>query len=211
MKMRLSIVVPALNEAAGIVAALESLAPLRAAGHEVIVVDGGSADGTALAARPHADVVLTAPRGRATQMNAGAAAATGDVLLFLHADTRLPADAVAAIAAGAARAGCRRSSPAMGTLRRRASTAGRAVLRLVAAMMNLRSRLTGIATGDQGMFVTRALFDEAGGFPALPLMEDVALSRRLRDRSPAGRRAWRRASSRRGGDGRRGDRGARSC
>ena len=98
MSLRLSVIVPALNEAAGIVAALESLALLRAAGHEVIVVDGGSADGTARIARPHADVVLTAARGRATQMNAGAAVASGDVLLFLHADTRLPADAAVAIA-----------------------------------------------------------------------------------------------------------------
>ncbi len=179
MGPRLSIVVPALNEAAGIADVLAELAPLRRAGHEVVVVDGGSHDGTANAARPHADVVLTAPRGRATQMNAGAAAATGDVLLFLHADTRLPADAVAAIAAAlpSPHAGDR---PRWG--RFDVDIDGRPrVLRLVAAMMNLRSRLTGIATGDQGMFVTRALFAQAGGFPALPLMEDVALSRRLRD------------------------------
>ena len=179
MGPRLSIVVPALNEAAGIAAVLAELAPLRRAGHEVIVVDGSSHDGTADAARPHADVVLTAPRGRAKQMNAGAAAATGDILLFLHADTRLPADAVAAIAAAL-------PVPDAGDRRRwgrfDVDIDGRPrVLRLVAAMMNLRSRLTGIATGDQGMFVTRALFAQAGGFPELPLMEDVALSRRLRD------------------------------
>jgi rSAM/selenodomain-associated transferase 2/rSAM/selenodomain-associated transferase 1 len=179
MGPRLSIVVPALNEAAGIAAMLAELAPLRRAGHEVIVVDGGSHDGTADAARPHADVLLTAPRGRAKQMNAGAAAATGDVLLFLHADTRLPADAVAAIAAALPTpdAGVR---PRWG--RFDVDIDGRPrVLRLVAATMNLRSRVTGIATGDQGMFVTRALFAQAGGFPELPLMEDVALSRRLRD------------------------------
>jgi rSAM/selenodomain-associated transferase 2/rSAM/selenodomain-associated transferase 1 len=179
MGPRLSIVVPALNEAAGIAAMLAELAPLRRAGHEVIVVDGGSDDGTAKAARPHADVVLSAPRGRAQQMNAGAAAATGDVLLFLHADTRLPADAVAAIAAAL-------PTPDAGDCPRwgrfDVDIDGRPrVLRLVAAMMNLRSRLTGIATGDQGMFVTRALFAQVGGFPELPLMEDVALSRRLRD------------------------------
>ena len=102
MSRRVSVIVPTLNEAAGIVAALESLAPLRAAGHEVIVVDGGSADGTARIARPHADVVLTAARGRATQMNAGAEIATGDVLLFLHADTRLPAGAADTIVAAVA-------------------------------------------------------------------------------------------------------------
>ena len=107
MDPRLSIVVPALNEAAGLGATLAALAPLRRAGHEVIVVDGGSDDGTADIARPLADVVLVTARGRATQMNAGAGVATGDVLLFLHADTRLPAGAVAAIAAALAAPGAR--------------------------------------------------------------------------------------------------------
>ncbi|WIM06144.1 MAG: TIGR04283 family arsenosugar biosynthesis glycosyltransferase [Candidatus Nitricoxidivorans perseverans] len=173
--MSLSIVMPVLDEAAGIADALAALAPLRAAGAEVIVVDGGSDDATVARATPVADRVLTAPRGRASQMNAGAAVARGDVLLFLHADTRLPEDAAAlierALAAGSAWG------------RFDVAISGRSAwLPMVAAMMNLRSRLTGIATGDQAMFVSRDVFAAAGGFPDIPLMEDIALSRRLRSR-----------------------------
>jgi len=171
--MRLSIVVPVLDEAAGLGARLAALQPLRARGAELIVVDGGSRDGTPALAAPLADRVLSAPRGRASQLNAGADAARGDVLLFLHADTRLPADADALIAqalAGGARWG-----------RFDVRIEGRHPgLPLVAALMNLRSRLSGIATGDQAVFVRRALFRRVGGFAPLPLMEDVALSARLR-------------------------------
>jgi rSAM/selenodomain-associated transferase 2 len=170
--MTLSIVIPTLNEAAGIAAALEALAPLRARGAEVIVVDGGSRDGTTDVARPLADFVIAAPRGRAVQMNAGAAVANGDILLFLHADTRLPANADVLI-----RDALAQSRRVWGRFDLR--FAGNA-LRLVAAMMNLRSRVTGIATGDQAMFVTRAAFARAGGFPAIALMEDVTLSARLK-------------------------------
>ena len=169
--MSLSIVMPALNEAASIEAALTALAPLRAHGAELIVVDGGSHDGTAGLAHAFADRVLTAPRGRASQMNAGAAAAQGDVLLFLHADTRLPANADRLIrdALSGTRVWGRFDV---------AFTGG--ALPLVAASMNLRSRLSGIATGDQAMFVTREAFARAGGFPQIALMEDVALSARLK-------------------------------
>lgn len=181
---RVSVVVPALNEAAGIGATLRPLAPWRRLGHEVIVVDGGSADGTPALAAPLADRVLAAPRGRARQMNAGAAAATGDVLLFLHADTRLPDGALDAVRAAVER-GARWG-------RFDVRIAGRSRwLAVVAALMNLRSRLTGIATGDQAIFVVRAAFDAVGGFPDQPLMEDVELSRRLRRR--AGRPACLRA------------------
>ena len=131
---------------------MHALAPLRARGAEVIVVDGGSSDGTAELARPLADRVLSAPRGRASQMNAGAAAARGDVLLFLHADTRLPENADRLILDGLAR-----SRRAWGRFDVRFDGGG--LLRLVAIMMNTRSRLTGIATGDQAMFVTRAAFE----------------------------------------------------
>lgn len=172
---RLSIVVPTLDEAAGIVATLAALQPLRAAGHEVVVVDGGSRDATPALAQPLADRVLAAPPGRAVQMNAGARAAAGDVLVFLHADSRLPAGAAAAIAralAGGARWG-----------RFDVTIAGRPrILRVVAAMMNVRSRLTGIATGDQGIFVERALFAASGGYAEIPLMEDIALSKSLKRR-----------------------------
>jgi rSAM/selenodomain-associated transferase 2 len=170
----LSIIVPALDEAAGIAAALTALAPLRRRDCEVIVVDGGSRDGTADLARPLADRVVTAPRGRATQMNAGAAIAQADVLLFLHADTRLPADADRRVRDGLARSG-----RAWGRFDVRIE--GRhPLLALIAGAMNLRSRLTGIATGDQAMFMTRAAFAAAGGFPDIALMEDVAFSARLK-------------------------------
>ncbi len=170
--MTLSIVMPALDEAVGIEAALAALAPVRARGAEVIVVDGGSRDDTVTRARPLADRVLTAPRGRALQMNAGAAAAHGEVLLFLHADTRLPANADALARDGLARAG-----RVWGRFDVR-FTGG--ALPLIAFMMNMRSRATGIATGDQALFVTRAAFEGAGGFPAVALMEDVMLSARLK-------------------------------
>ncbi|NDP41447.1 MAG: DUF2064 domain-containing protein [Aromatoleum sp.] len=171
--MRVSIVVPTLDEASQIESALAPLQPLRAAGHEIIVVDGGSGDETLARARPLADQAFRAPPGRASQMNAGAAAATGDVLLFLHADTRLPAGAIDAILGAMTETGRRWG-------RFDVSIAGRPrILALVAALMNLRSRLTGIATGDQGIFVERRLFDAVKGFPDQPLMEDVELSTRL--------------------------------
>jgi rSAM/selenodomain-associated transferase 2 len=173
--VNLSIIIPVLNEAAEIADTLAALAPLRACGVETIVVDGGSRDRTVALARPLADTVIESARGRAVQMNAGAAAAKpGNVLLFLHADTRLPAEADRLVLDGLARSGRR-----WGRFDVRIS--GRhPLLRVVARLMNIRSRLTGIATGDQAIFVTRDLFDVIGGFPDIPLMEDVALSRALR-------------------------------
>jgi rSAM/selenodomain-associated transferase 2 len=171
---RLSIIMPVLNEEAGIAAALQALEPLRARGAEVIVVDGGSADRTAALARPLCDRFLAAPRGRAAQMNAGAAAARGDVLLFLHADTALPADADRLIITGLSQSG-------RGWGRFDVAIAGHhPLLPLVAATMNLRSRATGIATGDQAMFVDKSAFAAVGGFPDIALMEDIVLSRRLK-------------------------------
>jgi rSAM/selenodomain-associated transferase 2 len=170
----LSIIIPVLDEAAAIADAIAALAPYRAGGAEVIVVDGGSRDGTIEAARPLADRVITAPRGRGSQMNAGAAAARGDVLLFLHADTRLPSQAEHLVVDALAR-----TKWAWG--RFDVTIAGRSpFLGVVAAMMNLRSRLSGIATGDQAMFMTRAAFAQVGGFPDIPLMEDIVMSRRLK-------------------------------
>jgi rSAM/selenodomain-associated transferase 2 len=174
----LSIIVPTLNEADVIGSALARLAPLRAGGVELIVVDGGSEDGTPAKATAHADRVITAPRGRAAQMNAGAALASGEVLLFLHADTQLPPDAARLVLDG-----LRHSGHAWGRFDVRID--GRSpLLPLVAASMNLRSRATGIATGDQAIFVTRDAFSNAGGFPDLPLMEDVVISKRLKRISP---------------------------
>jgi rSAM/selenodomain-associated transferase 2 len=160
------------------VAALETLAPLRARGAEIIVVDGGSADETVALATPLADRVVTSARGRATQMNAGAAVASGHVLLFLHADTRLPPDADRLIAEGLAQ-----SSRAWG--RFDVAIEGRHPLfPIIAASMNTRSRLTGIATGDQAMFMTREAFNAAGGFLEIALMEDITLARNLKRISP---------------------------
>jgi rSAM/selenodomain-associated transferase 2 len=168
----LSVIVPVLNEAAGIEATLQALAPLRQRGVEVIVVDGGSSDDTPRLAKPLASTVLTAPRGRARQMNAGAAAARGSVLLFLHADTQLPPQADQpvqnAITSGAVwgRFDVRISGSAW-------------MLRVVAELMNVRSHWSGIATGDQALFVRRAVFERVGGFPDQALMEDIELSKRL--------------------------------
>jgi rSAM/selenodomain-associated transferase 2 len=171
--MKLSIVIPVLDEGAEIEAALQALTPYRRRGIEVIVADGGSSDDTAERASPFADRVIAAPRGRSLQMNAGAAAAQGDVLLFLHADTQLPENADGLVLDGLAQSGC-----AWGRFDVRFDGSG--LLRVVAIMMNWRSRLTGIATGDQALFVTAAAFESVGGFPAIALMEDVALSVRLK-------------------------------
>ena len=184
---RLSIIVPILEEALIVPTALARLAPLRAAGAEVIVVDGGSRDDSAVVAAAGADRVLAASRGRARQMNAGAAVARGEVLLFLHVDTMLPTGAMQAIETAVNGVATGRSAhfaesrsgvPVWGRFDVRIDGRGR-LLGVVAAMMNARSRLTGIATGDQAMFVTRAAFAAAGGFPDQLLMEDIELSRRL--------------------------------
>jgi rSAM/selenodomain-associated transferase 2 len=175
---RLSIVIPTLNEAAAIGATLDALAPLLARGHEVIVVDGGSRDVTVALALARGATVLRATRGRASQMNAGAARARHEVLLFLHADNALPEDADRLVLEGLAA-----SRGVWG--RFDVTITGRSVwLGVVAWFMNRRSRLTGIATGDQAMFVRRDAFERAGGFPAIALMEDIELSRRLKRLSP---------------------------
>ena len=171
---KLSVIVPTLDEGERIAATLDALASLRALGVEVIVVDGGSRDATVQRARLRADRVIPAARGRASQMNAGAEKATGDVLLFLHADTRLPSDADHVVLNA-----LERSGRAWG--RFDVNIEGRhPLLVLVGALMNLRSRLTGIATGDQAIFVKRDTFQAVGGFPAIELMEDIALCKRLR-------------------------------
>ncbi|MFW2353918.1 TIGR04283 family arsenosugar biosynthesis glycosyltransferase [Hydrogenophaga sp.] len=174
---RLSIIVPMLNEATGLPRLLNRLSVLKSQGCEVLIVDGGSDDGCAeLAARTGLQV-LTSPKGRARQMNHGAAHATGNVLLFLHADTVLPEGAIITI---------RRAMQSSGAVWGRFDVVidgPHPMLRVVAQLMNLRSRWTGIATGDQAMFVTREAFNAAGGFPDQPLMEDIELSRRLLERS----------------------------
>ncbi|MFC7369669.1 TIGR04283 family arsenosugar biosynthesis glycosyltransferase [Vreelandella zhaodongensis] len=173
---KLSVVIPMLNEAAGIEAALAALQPLRESGVEIIVVDGDSTDNSVALATPLADTLLTSSPGRARQMNLGAEHARSAALLFLHADTRLP------------EGGCKLISQALETHawgRFDIHLEGKSRwLPLVSILMNLRSRLSGIATGDQGMFVRRGPFEAIGGFPTQQLMEDIELSKRLKALSP---------------------------
>lgn len=174
--MNISIIIPVLNEAASIRRVLDRVRSLPG-NPEVIVVDGGSVDSTLALSTAMADKVLSAPRGRANQMNAGAGAASHEVLLFLHADTFLPDDATSMVARGLA---CGRYRWG----RFDVHIDGRPrMLRIVASLMNCRSRLTGIATGDQAIFVTKTEFASVGGFPEQPLMEDIELSSRLKRRS----------------------------
>ena len=170
---RLSVVMPVLNEASGIAATLQALAPLAQRGAQIIVADGGSTDGTADRVQGSGAQLVSAPRGRALQMNAGARQATADVLLFLHADTLLPPDADRLICQAIV------TGPQVwGRFDVRIDGRPR-LLRVIAGLMNLRSRWSGIATGDQAIFMTRAAFDAVGGFPVQPLMEDIEMSRRL--------------------------------
>lgn len=175
----ISIIIPVLNEAAALAAHLPLLQTWRDAGHEVIVVDGGSSDQSLNVCRPDhgnygVDRLLSAPPGRASQMNAGARVASGDLLLFLHIDSLLPAFIPPILS----KIGVDDTVPRWGRFDVRL-TGRQPVFRVIEFMMNLRSRLTGIATGDQAIFVERALFFQAGGFPAMPLMEDVQMCSRL--------------------------------
>lgn len=173
----LSVIVPVLDEAPQIVLRLKMLQALRTNGVELVVADGGSSDGTAQLATGLADQVIAAARGRASQMNAGAAASRGRVLLFLHADTTLPDTALQAVSTAIAR------GASWGRFDVRID--GRhPLLRIVEFMMNRRSRLTGIATGDQAIFVRRDVFETAGGYADLPLMEDITLSAVLKRVAP---------------------------
>lgn len=195
MSPELSIVIPVLDEASGIEAALDALAAARTRGAEIIVVDGGSSDDTVALARRRADRVICGARGRATQMNAGAEAAAGRILHFLHADSRPPDGFDRTLIE---RIGNKEMAWGRFDVRIDGRHPGLAV---VGDMMNIRSRMTGIATGDQGIFATRSLFRAVGGFPNQPLMEDVEFSRRakrlasplcLRDRMHTSGRRWER-------------------
>lgn len=187
----LSIIVPTLNESANIGTALTALQNCRATGAEVIVVDGGSSDDTVARAASLADTVVIAPRGRASQLQAGVRHARGELLLFLHADSLLPVDALQLIQA-ATRHGERWGRFDV------TITGEHPMLQIVARMMNVRSRWTGIATGDQGIFVARELLEAVGGVPQQALMEDIELSKRLRARArPACLRACVATSGRR--------------
>ncbi len=172
--MRLSIIVPMLNEATQLPELFAHLLPFQRAGCEIVFADGGSVDGSARLAEMAGFTVVKTARGRARQMNAGAAKSNGDVLLFLHADTRLPQGALRHITqALAVNEGCWGRFDVCIT--------GRPfMLRVVSRLMNWRSRLTGIATGDQAIFVRRTVFERLQGYPDQPLMEDVELCKRLK-------------------------------
>lgn len=171
----ISIIIPVINESAALRANLPLLQAWRHSGHELIVVDGGSRDDSLSACAGLVDHLVTTAAGRARQMNAGARIARGDVLLFLHIDTLLPPMSpqifLQALTAGRGYAWGRFDVRLSGT---------HPAFRVIETMMNLRSRLTGIATGDQAMFVRRLAFEQAGGFAEIPLMEDVRLSKVLR-------------------------------
>jgi len=187
MTPSLSIIVPTLNEAGSIEQVLTSVRALDrklSLGLELIVVDGGSQDNTKTLAEPLADQVIDAPRGRARQMNAGAAAASSDYLLFLHADTVLTSAAAKELKVALAREPVWgrfdvriESSSEDNTTGTTENNAG--MFRVISFMMNHRSRLTGIATGDQAIFVRRDVFESIGGFTDQPLMEDIELSKQL--------------------------------
>ena len=190
--MKISIIIPVRNEAANIGRLLCALQAYRDRGHEVIVVDGGSVDDTVIIAKSLADTVLQTTAGRSKQMNAGSDQAKGEVLWFLHADSELPEQAdeliITAVTTGTFTWG-----------RFDVRLSGRKILlRVVEKMMNLRSRLTGVATGDQGIFISRKLFDQVGGYPDQLLIEDIALCKELKKyQSPVSLRETMVTSSRR--------------
>ena len=171
---QLSVIIPALNEAGCIRELCTDLQPLRSRGHELILVDGGSDDQTLALGKSLVDIMLSSARGRALQMRAGAAAASGTILWFLHADTGVP-DNPDQLILEALEYGCKDWGRFDVSLSDR-----HIVLRSVAYLMNLRSCISAIATGDQGIFVRRSLYEQVGGIPPLPLMEDIALSRALK-------------------------------
>lgn len=172
--MHIAVIVPMLNEASALPALLAQLAALVRAGCEVCLVDGGSDDASVALAERAGFRVLSSERGRARQMNRGAAQTRGEVLLFLHADTQLPDGAIATL-----RQTMLKTAALWGRFDVRIEGA-HPMLRVIAAMMNRRSRWTGIATGDQAIFVTRRAFEAVGGYPDQPLMEDIEFSSRLR-------------------------------
>lgn len=176
--MKVSVIIPVLNEVAALENNLQRLNVLREQGHEIIVVDGGSEDGSQNIAEPQVDQLLASKRGRAAQMNKGAETATGDVLLFLHVDTILPIDGVESI--------IKNMKPTLNFWGRFdvCLSGGHRFFRVIEMMMNWRSRLSGIATGDQAIFISRKLFLRVQGFSDIPLMEDIEISRRLKKIEP---------------------------
>lgn len=169
----ISIIIPTLNEARCIRNSLLALQYLRPKGHEIIVVDGGSNDDTCLQAQGLCDQIITTNKGRARQLNAGANNARGDILLFLHADTQLPADVQQLVITGL-------SNNGWGYFKVRLNGT-HPFYRIIETLMNWRSRFSHIATGDQALFIRRPLFNSIGGFPDIEIMEDIGISKRLKN------------------------------
>ncbi len=174
--VKVSIITPVFNEEAELPNFLNKLQCFRDKGHEVVVVDGGSTDNSLMLAQQGADRVIVSKAGRALQMNNGAAVATGDIFLFLHCDTFLPDKALNAISDNYQR------ECYWGHFDVRLSS-NKFIFRIIERLMNLRSRLTSIATGDQAIFIERKLFNRLSGFPEITLMEDIAISRLLKEQS----------------------------
>jgi len=171
--VKISIIIPVLNEEINLSRISSHLQSIRHQGHEVIIVDGGSADNTLAIAHEVTDMVIVSKAGRALQMNSGASVASGEVLLFLHADTFLPDNAIQIVSDSF------RRKNYWGRFDVRLSSS-KYVYRLIEGLMNLRSSITSIATGDQAIFIEKDLFDRVGGFPEIVLMEDVEISRQLK-------------------------------
>ena len=170
--MNISVIIPVLNEEKTIAATLGSLLALQP--HEIIIVDGGSRDRSREICRQLGAQVVSSERGRARQMNYGAHRATGDVLLFLHADTRLPDSAFQDIAAAFSDARC------LGGRFDVELEGSHWMLKIIGGLINRRSRATKVGTGDQAIFARRSVFMQIGGYPDIPLMEDIALCRSLK-------------------------------
>lgn len=173
--MKVSVIIPVLNEVSTVCGLLSALQPLRDHGHELIVVDGGSTDGTLNAVAGYADMLCESDAGRSRQMNFGAQKASGEILWFLHADTELTSTPEKYVQA-------MRSHPEWGRFDVRLS-GKHFFFRTIEFLMNWRSRWSGIATGDQGIYVLKSLFNAVNGFEEIPIMEDIRLSAKLKSRS----------------------------
>jgi len=173
----MSIIIPVLNEEQALPITLESLQYLRRQGVEIIVVDGGSTDETCRIAEQYADKVVSVKAGRANQLNKGAEVSQGSLLLFLHADTQLPGKVFELLKE------CALQDQYWGRFNVRLNDSMWAY-RLIEGMMNVRSCVTDIVTGDQAMFVSKVLFDRVGGYPDIALMEDIAISKKLKKQQP---------------------------
>lgn len=171
--MFISIIIPVLNEEQSVKSLLQQLQTCRQQGHEVIVVDGGSNDETVSVSKPLADKVITSGYGRAKQMNKGVAESINEVLWFLHADTSIPKNAIETIQESLSKNDWGRFNIKL--------SGSHFLFRIIEKMINIRSCLSGIATGDQGIFVKRKMFKSIGGYSEIPLMEDVALSNKLKN------------------------------